>query len=466
MDSLARYPHAREAGSLSQAKESCQTIDQLIPETQDEPMESLVPAVDISTEYDADMSASLDKPEEPSLSEERPAEGPIGTESSPAVSNSATDRSSQEDDTSSDAVDADVFGPASSLLKPTPKKRGRRKASKCTSSQTLYLVSADSTASSSRSSKSSRSRSSTAELDVKAPMPVEREVESSNEVIVLPPTRKIARASSKPLYELQPAPTRDAAAKAGFISSASKWMSRLPTLGGLFSPSRHAFETTSNDDIEEEEEEQEPSPAASSKKRKIPHQLGRSYSQPELSATTRARAQPPAVAINGNTPASRSAKRPRISHTQSDPALAVAESDSEDELLLSPENAKQRKAEEEKASRALAAAEPPHASETQHSTGRFDDAPTPNPRAFPSNAEAGPSALPQPDGSPVRTTNHARLLEMVQEAERQKKLVQSMTFDDLDAFNDLIDTLQAVGKGAMRTRMTQMRRDKKKGGRK
>lgn len=96
------------------------------------------------------------------------------------------------------------------------------------------------------------------------------------------------------------------------------------------------------------------------------------------------------------------------------------------------------------------------------------DALTPNPRAFPSNANAvaGPSTIPQPDASPVRTTNHARLLEMVQEAERQKKLVESMTFDDLDAFNELIDTLQAVGKGAMRTRMTQLRREKKKGGRK
>jgi hypothetical protein len=55
---------------------------------------------------------------------------------------------------------------------------------------------------------------------------------------------------------------------------------------------------------------------------------------------------------------------------------------------------------------------------------------------------------------------------MVQEAERQKKLVESMTFDDLDAFNELIDNLQAVGKGAMRTRMTQLRREKKKGGKK
>jgi len=96
----------------------------------------------------------------------------------------------------------------------------------------------------------------------------------------------------------------------------------------------------------------------------------------------------------------------------------------------------------------------------------FSDAPTPNPRAFPSNAAAGPSSIPQPDASPVRTSNHARLLEMVQEAEKQKQLVESMSFDDLDAFNELIDNLQAVGKGAMRTRMTQLRRDKKKGARK
>ena len=53
---------------------------------------------------------------------------------------------------------------------------------------------------------------------------------------------------------------------------------------------------------------------------------------------------------------------------------------------------------------------------------------------------------------------------MVEEAERQKKLVESMTDDDLDRFNDLIDTLHDVGKGAMRNRRNQLK--KKKGGRK
>ena len=197
------------------------------------------------------------------------------------------------------------------------------------------------------------------------------EDDPSDDVIIVPPPKKSARSSSKPLYELQPAPIRDAAAKAGFISSASKWMSRLPTLGGLFSPSRHAFDTTVNDDIEEEEEEEAQSPAVVGRKRKTPHQLGRSHSQPELSVTTRtSRAKRSAPAAVSDAPASR-AKRPRISHTQSDPAMVAADSESEDELLLSPESARQRKAEEEKASKEVAAARSP-VKGTQHSTGRFD----------------------------------------------------------------------------------------------
>jgi hypothetical protein len=195
--------------------------------------------------------------------------------------------------------------------------------------------------------------------------------DGGDDIIIVQPAKKIARTSSKTLYELQPAPTRDAAAKAGFISSASKWMSRLPTLGGLFSPSRHAFDTTVNEDIEEEEEEEAQSPAVVGRKRKTTHQLGRSHSQPELSVTTRtSRAKRPALAAVSETPASRSSKRPRISHTQSDPAIVV-DSESEDELLLSPESARQRKAEEEKASKEVAAARSP-VKGTRHSTGRFD----------------------------------------------------------------------------------------------
>jgi hypothetical protein len=133
MDSLARYPHAREAGSLSQAQASTQASLPLIPETQQEVRESLVPAVDVSTEYDADMSASLDKPEEPSVSEERPAEGPIGTESSPAGSIAATDLSSQAEDAPPDIIITDVFGPGSRVPKSTYKPRGRKRVSRCES---------------------------------------------------------------------------------------------------------------------------------------------------------------------------------------------------------------------------------------------------------------------------------------------------------------------------------------------
>jgi len=133
MDSLAKYPHAREAGSLSQAQAPTQASLPLIPETQEEFLESLVPAVDISTEYDADMSASLDKPEEPTASEERPAEGPIGTESSPAGSIAATDVSSQAEDVPSSGVVADVFGPASKVPEATYKRRGRKRGSRCKS---------------------------------------------------------------------------------------------------------------------------------------------------------------------------------------------------------------------------------------------------------------------------------------------------------------------------------------------
>jgi hypothetical protein len=196
---------------------------------------------------------------------------------------------------------------------------------------------------------------------------MELETEASDEIIAVQPTKKIARSSSKALYELQPAPNRDAAAKAGFISSASKWMSRLPTLGGLFSPSRHAFETASNDDVEEEDEEEVLSPAVAGRKRKIPHQLGRSYSQPELGVTSRtSRTKGPAPSTNVATLGSKSSKRPRTGRSHSDPPIVEVESEGEDELLLSPETAKQTRAEEERA----AAASP--VKESQHSTGRFD----------------------------------------------------------------------------------------------
>ena len=133
MRSTAKGYRATEAGSETQAQASTQSSLALIPETQEDPVESLVPVGDISTEYDADMSASLDKPEEPSVSEERPAEGPIGTESSPAGSITATDLSSQAENVPSNRFVADVFGPASIAPEPVYKKRGRKRGSRCKS---------------------------------------------------------------------------------------------------------------------------------------------------------------------------------------------------------------------------------------------------------------------------------------------------------------------------------------------
>jgi hypothetical protein len=354
-ESLAKYPHAREAGSLSQSQNVTEDLVPPTPEDQagstgsiDEITESLVPALDISTEYDADMSASFDKTQEASISEIRPEVGLAGIESSPAASTSGTEVSSQADEIAAEEPFADVFG---SLTKPSSKRKGRKRSS------------------ARHSSKASRSRSSTAELDVK-PSIVTGSYDETEIVAARP--QKPVRLGSKALYELQLPQTRDAAGKASFIASASKWMSRLPTLGGLFSPSRPTFDGDDNDDIEEEEEQdQEQSPAVVGRKRKIPHQLGRSHSQPELGATTRTtRADKRQTPLSRSSSQTRSSKRSKMNHIQADSVIVIMDSDEEDELILSPETAKQRKAEEERASREYMAGSP-HIG-TQHSTGRFD----------------------------------------------------------------------------------------------
>lgn len=97
------------------------------------------------------------------------------------------------------------------------------------------------------------------------------------------------------------------------LFSATRWISHLPGLGGLFSPNRQAFPATTTSPPEMEGE-------ASGRKRKTPT-FGRSYSEPQL--------------------ASSSSKRPRVSET-----IYIVDSDEEDPLLLSPESARQRRAEE------------------------------------------------------------------------------------------------------------------------
>jgi hypothetical protein len=84
--------------------------------------DSMVPAVDVSTEYDADMSASLDNTQVPSASEVRPKEDIIGIESSPASSATQSSEVKKVDDSI-----VDVFGPANAALpKPAPKRKGRK----------------------------------------------------------------------------------------------------------------------------------------------------------------------------------------------------------------------------------------------------------------------------------------------------------------------------------------------------
>jgi hypothetical protein len=55
---------------------------------------------------------------------------------------------------------------------------------------------------------------------------------------------------------------------------------------------------------------------------------------------------------------------------------------------------------------------------------------------------------------------------MVQEAERQKVLVESMNYDDLEKFMDMIGTLQGAGQASMKMRMEELRKGKKRGGKK
>jgi hypothetical protein len=55
---------------------------------------------------------------------------------------------------------------------------------------------------------------------------------------------------------------------------------------------------------------------------------------------------------------------------------------------------------------------------------------------------------------------------MVQEAERQKELVESMNYDDLENFMEMIGTLQGAGQASMKTRMEELRKGKRRGGKK
>ena len=99
----------------------------------------MTPAVDVSTEYDADMSASVEAtlvvPTTTTISadaaaEIRPEPVHTATISSPAVSDTATEQSMVEESRSSEEQGSDVFGPSSLPVATKASKRKGRKAAK------------------------------------------------------------------------------------------------------------------------------------------------------------------------------------------------------------------------------------------------------------------------------------------------------------------------------------------------
>lgn len=306
----------------------------------------------------------------------------MGTESSPASSATQSSEVKQVDDSI-----VDVFGPANAALpKPAPKRKGPKAQRGMYDPFTPWHCTDIPVTPSRKKSRTPRSRSSTAELDVKPDLisgAAEEEDDQPGDCIVAIPSPQTTRDVRAVSYDLKPAPRRGEAGKSGFITSASRWMSRLPALGTLFSPSRHGYDLTGeHEDVNANQEVDDTTPKDSGRKRKGAPQLGRSYSQPELGASapaptsTRSVRRKTAI-VRENTPAvtrsSRSSKRTKVGSTQSEPVIVVIESDGEDELLLSPESAKQRKAEERRALSENSIAQ------TQSSTGRFDGTSSPSP---------------------------------------------------------------------------------------
>lgn len=133
------------------------------------------------------------------------------------------------------------------------------------------------------------------------------------------------------------------------LFSASRWISALPGIGTLFSPNRTTFAPITETPIpvtQTQTQSQSPETSGSTgRKRKTPTQLTRSISEPQVvtgtvtrSGRTRSQITTPAMG--------RQTKRQRISQTRSEPVIVIESDDEEDPLLLSPESARQRHAEE------------------------------------------------------------------------------------------------------------------------
>lgn len=322
----------------------------------------MLPVGDVSTEYDADMSASLEATQvDPDTLDVRP-EVQYRTTSSPS-SSQATEVDDTETETQPEAgpssqVSEDVFGSSSvPVVTARQTKRKARKASRGMSSPWLVLGQVPRlttvAATSGRKRKAPRTRAAAAaEIEAEADTEVEIEVASTpTPTPTLPepepkdePEAEVAPVTEDDTLVVQetpaPAPVvsgsgkgkakaRASANNSGLLQHASRWVSGLTTFGGLFSPKGvHG----PRPDTPHSADGASPR-AGSSRKRKTPTQLTRSISEPQLQLGSPAkRAKKSKSAANS----------PR---TKSE-VIMIYDSDEEDELLLSPESALRREAEE------------------------------------------------------------------------------------------------------------------------
>lgn len=297
-------------------------------------MAPIEPLVDVSTEYDADMSASveatLDQPTadvRPERVHQAPTSSPTPTETS-MVEESVSDVEAEQS--------ADVFGPASAPVTAPKQARRKVKSRKAAKGEFSRLAPQRNQridrSGGRKKSRSSRSRSSTADVDPETsltpvpPVAIEGVIKGGSPQTM--PVPQVTAADEE--FEEDPMPVPSQRGEKSGLFSATRWMSVLPGIGGLFSPNRSAFPTTSAQ--HHTNQSQSPPEVAgagsSSRKRKTPT-FGRSYSEPQL-----------VTASAGRTPRS-SAKRPRVSEV-----IYIDDSDDEDPLLLSPESARQRQMEQ------------------------------------------------------------------------------------------------------------------------
>lgn len=451
----------------------------------------ILPVGDVSTEYDADMSASVEATLIQPSTEVRPDIVPAAPTEYPTSSIAGTELSGSDPDVKIEDAGSDVFGPASVPAVATSKsaKRKGRKASrgKLTRLDTPHSrYKTDGRSGSSRKqAKTARSRSSTAEADVKPTVVActDDEDEVGDCIVVVEGGTSSARPKSRTLSGVSSAPVQG---DRGGLFSASRWISALPGIGNLFSPNRGTHEPVPRDDHSAHVEDVSPAATASGRKRKTPTQLTRSYSEPQLAGSASA-ARSARTRSQGSLPGSvtGTAKRAKLSQNKSAPVIIVdSDDEEEDPLLLSPESARQKQVEEMAARQSREAQ-----AQTQSSTGRYDGM-SPSfssydPRhvgtgtdddadALESQARGSPLAGPSRLGaiqtdanglvsaSPARTAQHARVLDMVKMAQAHAAVIASMNHTDLNEFSEMIDSLKTNVDKVWRQRMSEMRQEGKR----